>query len=332
MKKRIGVVFYPDSINAGDDVQTLAMMQLVQRSSDNINVVLVDRENLQSESVKELDGLIISGWFMDKPNNWPPNNTNILYISFHVNTANGASKVLQSASHKGHFSQHAEIGCRDLGTLERFQKLGIDSYFSGCATLTIKPLSRENKRNGILAIDPFYKVENNESYQKWQLSRLLTHEELARCTFIMNDDANLHKLSPAERMNKAEKYLSQIQQAEFLITSRIHAALPAVAIGTPVFFIDAGYDRLREDRDRFDGIIDLFNVIDLSHFQLMSRRRWAKICRALGLHKLLYSGPKQDVLMNARKQTPPRINDEAMIMSKRIELRVNEFVKNTLDS
>ena len=55
-------------------MQTLAMMELVQRVGRDIEIVLVDREHLNEDSVSFLDGLIVSGWFMDHPSNWPPNN------------------------------------------------------------------------------------------------------------------------------------------------------------------------------------------------------------------------------------------------------------------
>ena len=48
-RKKIGIVFYNQSINIGDDVQTLAMMELVQRVDRNIEIVLVDREHLNED-------------------------------------------------------------------------------------------------------------------------------------------------------------------------------------------------------------------------------------------------------------------------------------------
>lgn len=326
-RKKIGIVFYNQSINIGDDVQTLAMMELVQRFGRDIEIVLVDREHLHEDSVSFLDGLIVSGWFMDHPSNWPPNNKNILYVSFHVNSQNGTSDILQS-KHSGNDYLHATpIGCRDIGTLRRFKSIGLEAYFSGCATLTIEPTARKLQEGKILAVDPFYKVESDLEYQNWQLKNLLSPEDFGRCTLISNDSQQLSSLSSEARLKNTKAYLQQIQDSDYILTSRIHAALPAVALGTPVFFIDAGYDRNEKHRDRFEGLINLFNVIDSSHFPLSSRKRWAKACRKLGLHKVLGNADKTKTMTDAIQNQQPIPIQSALTIKTRIEGKVQEFVE-----
>jgi hypothetical protein len=183
--KRIGVVFYEQSRNIGDDVQTLAMIELVRRINAEVEIVLVDREHLNDDSVRELDGLIVSGWFMDHPRNWPPNNDKILFVSFHVNSQNGASEVIQSENAAKDYLPFTPIGCRDNGTRRRFESIEVEAYFSGCATLTIEPTGERRRGGGILAIDPFYKVENKITYQNWQLKKLLTRKGYSCQRFLM---------------------------------------------------------------------------------------------------------------------------------------------------
>jgi len=326
-RKKIGIVFYNQSINIGDDVQTLAMMELVQRVARDIEVVLVDREHLNEDSVSLLDGLIVSGWFMDHPSNWPPNNKNILYVSFHVNSQNGTSDILQSKHAANDYLHATPIGCRDIGTLRRFKSIGLEAYFSGCATLTIEPTARKLHEGKILAIDPFYKVENDSEYQNWQLKNLLSPEDFGRCTLTSNDSKQLSSLSSEARLKNTKAYLQQIQDSDYILTSRIHAALPAVALGTPVFFIDAGYDRNEKHRDRFEGLINLFNVIDSSHFPLSSRKRWAKACRKLGLHKVLGNADKIKTMTDAIQNQQPIPIESALAIKARIEEKVQEFVE-----
>ena len=59
----------------------------------------------------------------------------------------------------------------------------------------------------------------------------------------------------------AEDLLNKYARAKMVITSRIHCALPCLALGTPVIFVN-GFDSF-VDSCRFDGILELFNRIDV---------------------------------------------------------------------
>ena len=60
----------------------------------------------------------------------------------------------------------------------------------------------------------------------------------------------------------AESLLKKYARAKLVITSRIHCALPCLAMGTPVIFVN-GFDSF-VDSCRFDGILELFNRIDIN--------------------------------------------------------------------
>src|SRR5690606_10070852 len=75
---------------------------------------------------------------------------------------------------------------------------------------------------------------------------------------------------PRERAEEAQKLLDVYSQASLVITSRIHCALPCVALGTPVIFVDpysvpfsgagilGGMKNLLRERieRRWDGVLD----------------------------------------------------------------------------
>lgn len=58
-----------------------------------------------------------------------------------------------------------------------------------------------------------------------------------------------------------------------------------MALGTPVYFVNAGYGEPFSLNDRFDGIIDLFNIIDQDIFPYSSTSLKDRIIRVLGLYK-----------------------------------------------
>ena len=74
----------------------------------------------------------------------------------------------------------------------------------------------------------------------------------------MNEDAQLMQL--------ADKTLRTFAKYPLVVTSRIHCALPCIAMGTQVIFVNdkAGRDSgagLEMDNGRFDGLIDYFNLL-----------------------------------------------------------------------
>lgn len=63
-----------------------------------------------------------------------------------------------------------------------------------------------------------------------------------------------------ERMNAAEDLVKKYSEASLVITSRIHCALPCLAVETPVYYVyDDGMPEY--SKCRLDGLIQLFNII-----------------------------------------------------------------------
>jgi hypothetical protein len=67
-------------------------------------------------------------------------------------------------------------------------------------------------------------------------------------------DVKRHNL----RMSLAEEMLRRYKTAAFVITSRLHVALPCLALGTPVVLLKRG---IRTDV-RFEGVRDFVNHLD----------------------------------------------------------------------
>jgi hypothetical protein len=60
----------------------------------------------------------------------------------------------------------------------------------------------------------------------------------------------------------AHDFLLKLSSAKLVVTSRIHTALPCLAMGTPVIFINGGFKN-KLDNCRFDGLLEFFNRIDV---------------------------------------------------------------------
>ena len=90
-------------------------------------------------------------------------------------------------------------------------------------------------------------------------------------------------ITQSERVGHGTKYITEEDKlklagdlvqtyadARLVITSRIHCALPCLAVGTPSIFIHTnGVGHVR-DPGRFDGLLDLFNVITFEASDLVT--------------------------------------------------------------
>ena len=63
--------------------------------------------------------------------------------------------------------------------------------------------------------------------------------------------------------------LNKIAESDIIITSRIHAALPALAMGLKVIFIDEGLDHTNH-KMRLSGLKNYFKTVDFKDFFMIN--------------------------------------------------------------
>lgn len=192
----------------------------------------------------------MNGWYMYRPEAWPPSRAiEPLFVSMHLSNRVGklSKQGLRAQQHlltgrnleylKEHASKHP-IGARDLSTLEALQRAGVDAYHSGCLTLTLQPRNLP-RSEAILAVDVTpAALEQIEKRSRAPITKL-THRISSG-------------MSPRERIRQLEDHLLvSYETAHVVVTSRLHVALPCLALGTPVFFVHKNLDD-----PRFGGLID----------------------------------------------------------------------------
>lgn len=262
--------------NVGDYIQSLAAKQFLPRVDDYLN-----RELLGKYS-DETSKLIMNGWFTHNAANWVPSeNIRPLFISFHMNSS--AAPLMLSPRGVDYLKQHQPIGCRDHFTANLLESAGIDAYFTGCLTLTLDNyrVPETERTDNIFIVDPLYgyttwkKVTHSPKQflrsiyngnilkvgrRRCHLERLLDPQLMAKAHWIEQEPlAGLY--SDDEKFAMASDLLSRYARAKLVITSRIHCALPCLALGTPVIFVN-GFEG-EVDSCRFGGINELFNRIDM---------------------------------------------------------------------
>ena len=155
MKNRSAVLGNPNSDNLGDFIQSIATAKWIMPKKP----LTLNRDQLNNYHGPQVK-LIMNGWFMEKPSNWPPsNNINPFFVSFHLNPT--SKKRMLSKTGVKYLKKHQPIGCRDTYTQKILSNCGIDSYFSACLTLTLKRdnfVPKNTRRQGILVISPMERL------------------------------------------------------------------------------------------------------------------------------------------------------------------------------
>ena len=281
----IGVLGFSESRNIGDYIQTKAVIDILNKQ----NIKILEREKLNNYNGPPIK-TIINGWFMENPKNWPPNNSiTPLFISFHINP----SIVKTFINHQSieYFKKHEPIGCRDYYTRDLLVKNGINAYFSSCVTLGIerKKYLKRQTPGGVIVIGAFDRLKPYLDYKsplKFLLSlikyplRILNYKiklqkfnrhlykqkfEIKRYSQITKNLINSH----SEGIALAEEMLNKIAESDIIITSRIHAALPALAMGLKVIFIDEGLDHTNH-KMRLSGLKNYFKTVDFKDFFMIN--------------------------------------------------------------
>jgi hypothetical protein len=239
-------ILFANTSNLGDDVQTIAQMQFIPKGSKTI---IVDRENLDKE--KRRCNVIMNGWWMHNDKNFPPHsNVNPLYIAFHIE-----KKGLVSPKSIKHYKKYEPIGCRDLHTMKLLKKKGVDAYFSGCLTLTLKNPFTNPKRDKIYIVDAHLSSKVTYPWGSNDLLQKLIPEHIRdQAEYIEHEiPESIDKDDMYARQSYVkEKLLNKYAQARLVITSRLHCALPCVAFNTPAIVLFSG---LHTD-NRYGGLKD----------------------------------------------------------------------------
>ena len=253
---KYGVMYYKETDNIGDDIQSYAAMRFLPHID-----YYIDRESLNCfiPMKKEYVSMIMNGWFLHNKLAWPPSPyINPLCVSMHFTSLESidvGDKYLKRFGGE-YLKQFGTIGARDIETQKRLEKNGIESYFSGCLTLTINKFDNIKKVDKICLVDLeeniVEKIKESTNLKIEVLTHWLNQEETAQKDFT-------------KRMNDVENLLKKYQESKLVITHRLHVALPCLALGTPVILIHKEV----YEKDRLDTFLKFMpNYVDTKFIKM----------------------------------------------------------------
>ena len=225
---KYGIMYDKYTDNIGDDIQTYTALKFLPHID-----YWIEREDLNCfiPKEKELVAMIMNGWFLHNKAAWPPSPYIYpLLLSMHftcLEKIDVGEKYLQGLGGE-YLQKHQPIGVRDVETQKRLNRNHIETYFSGCMTLTIEPFENIEKKEYICLVD----VDENSA----NIIKKNTKREIKEITHDVKPE-EISKKSFDERMKDVEDLLKTYQAAHVVFTNRLHVALPCVALGTPVVLI-----------------------------------------------------------------------------------------------
>ena len=255
---KYGLLYYKDTDNIGDDIQTYAQERFLPKVD-----YLIDRENLELfvPDKKEKVKLIMNAWYIHDIFNFDISPyIEPLYISMFlkkvpyeggitIGTDYLNTNILES------FKKYGPVGTRDIHTKKILDKLEVPNYFSGCMTLTL------NKFEGVKQEDYIVVVGLNDK----EINYIKKKTKRKVIKFVQDvKKGSFSNESWDERKKRVEDTLKLYQGAHMVITTKLHCSLPCLALGTPVLLL---YDTsFAENKDRIGTFLYYLNYINREDF------------------------------------------------------------------
>ena len=261
------------SRNVGDYVQTLAMLGNLARFQQarftggdglgelatslqgrvrpelridggeaDVHLMPVSRDFSEGDDIPENTWMVAFGWHMHSMFKlrfglpYHPN-LNPVFVSFHVNTI----KALTPEAIE-YLKAHGPIGCRDWTTVDLLLSAGVDAFFTGCLSTTVNAVFPEigDSRAGAAGRRRRHRRARRRS--EGQAPDRSSSPTATRATA-----RRAWSRAPGWRSSCSRPTSGATDR---IVTSRLHAYLPATSLGVPVKF------RPRRIGDvRFDGLL-----------------------------------------------------------------------------
>jgi Capsular polysaccharide synthesis protein/Methyltransferase domain/Polysaccharide pyruvyl transferase len=237
--------------NLGDHIQILASEALLRRAG-LVPSFLVDRDDGIAHPPPVTNdvsaGVLMNGWFKTNPAEWPPHPAyRPIYLGFHIRLFQSPSLV--SAAALDHYAAHGPIGCRDRYTLSLLRSHGVEVFLSHCLSLTFpRRLPDPEQQTEVFVVS--------------RDKRILDYlpPSLGSYTFLSHYSGD-HDFA-RNKVRAAEMLQTYRERAKLIITTMLHCALPAIAIGIPVvvFFPPNEGAAYESAKERFSSLSELVRV------------------------------------------------------------------------
>ncbi len=190
---------------------------------------ILNRDQIKHETGAGNTTVVMNAWYGENVEWPPPRNIHPLMFSMHFEN-NAYGNILKDATY---LLNLAPIGTRDLGTLRML--------------MLKNPSGRYNKNSTVIYQTD---VQFNKSLLPNDIQKQI--EPLTHLYRLKNQ---------VSFFKKSHEILLNYSKAKVVITQRIYCALPCVAMGIPVVYINQQV-LIGGSQSGTDGLLDLFHTID----------------------------------------------------------------------
>lgn len=251
--------------NLGDHLQIIAGLGVMARIGLSPDY-FVDRDNEIATAAcpdsgdDDSIGILLNGWFKTNGREWPPDPRLVpVFLGFHARLFQ--CPELLSPAALDYYRRHQPIGCRDQYTAGLLGSHDIGVFESHCLTLTFP------RR-------PVNVVQQKEVFVVSRDERILTRlpPSLKPYTFVSHYSGNHHF---DENLEEARRLVDRYRtHARLIVTSLLHCALPAIAMGIPVVVFYPPNDSRghASDVERFSSLQKLVRIYHLDEIEQVDWR------------------------------------------------------------
>jgi hypothetical protein len=245
--------------NLGDHIQIIAGLRMLSRLGIK-PTRYIDRDYELESAVGLPDGddpigILLNGWFKSNRAEWPPHpRLAPLLYGFHIRLFQCPELVSDASIN--FFRRHQPIGCRDTYTENLLRSKGVEVFTSNCLSLTFSRRIESPK-----AQTEVFVVSRDERIKDYLPPAIEPYTFVNHYTGSSDFAAN---------MTRAEELLEVYRsRAKLIITTFLHCALPAIAMGIPVVLFYPLNDETAQasDRERFSSIEPLMRVYRLDEIE-----------------------------------------------------------------
>lgn len=231
--------------NIGEEIQWLAQERFLPRVD-----TLFFRDRLSRRHPKCPTKVIMNGWYTNRGDRFLPHKmVEPLLISMYIHPQ--CRDRFAKGKIRNFLIENGPVGCRDRDTEAYLNREGIPAYFSGCLTLTLQ-------RNPNITGGGGYIIASGLTDAQFEV---LQRKAEGRERIIRMDRLVPQIFSISRRMEIAKAILAFYQNAKCIVTNKLHAALPALALETPVLLIEIDPHDSINDPERLSGNKELCHHI-----------------------------------------------------------------------
>ncbi len=259
------ILRYPWSGNLGDTLQSRVFEYYIRENHKEFEIDYVGRDfpistspsSLEKEFGKGKRDILLTGWLTQNPTRFLSIQRNLLgLIGVHLATQGsiaygnlGLKHMFLSKTFCDEFTGY-NITSRDFYTRDFLMERGMNAPFVGCVSSLISMIDLsflpKQQDHEILFVDVDDQIQSH-------LLKGSNHDK--RILNLTN------RIDPVYGENQKEKkvdlLIASIQSSELIVTSRLHVALPSMALGKPTVLISG-------DDPRYGGLSSFLNIVSPS--------------------------------------------------------------------